>query len=235
MSTELNDAADPRVLPAAVLWDMDGTLIDSECYWIAACRELIEQHGGELEVRDEAAFVGASMTQTAALVVARGVDLPITEVIDIISATVRESMASLGAPLLPGVESLLRALADADVPTAMVTMSYAENAAVLLEVMRKSGLPPFDVLVAGDHVSKGKPDPECYLLAARKLNVDPGQCLAFEDSVTGGSAAVAAGVPTLLVSDQVTVAGSLSRSGLAGVDLPLLAQLWQSSRAEINR
>jgi HAD superfamily hydrolase (TIGR01509 family) len=216
-------------LPKAVLWDMDGTLIDSECYWIAACRLLIEHHGGRLPLQDEVEFVGASMDQTAELVVARGVDLPISEVIEIISASVRRFMVEQGAPLLPGVEHLLRSLATANIPTALVTMSYAENAQVLLEAMRKAGLPTFDVIIAGDQVSRGKPDPECYLLAAHQLNLEPADCLAFEDSFPGGTAAVAAGVPTVLVSDQVVVPGSVNRATLANLDLLQLADLWQSA------
>lgn len=234
MSTDPSRDSLPDALPAAVLWDMDGTLIDSECYWIAACRMLIEQHGGELAAPDEPEFVGASMTQTAELVVARGVDLPLGKVIEIISASVREFMLLQGAPLLPGVEALLRSLAEADIPTAVVTMSYAENVQVLVEVLRAAGIPPFEVIVAGDHVTAGKPDPQCYLLAAQRLNLEPSECLAFEDSLTGGRAAVAAGVPTVLVSDQVSIPGSVSRASLAGVDLGLLSQLWLSGKSEIN-
>lgn len=220
-------------LPKAVLWDMDGTLIDSEHYWIAACRLLIERHGGRLSLQDEVEFVGASMDQTAELAVARGVDLPISEVVDIVSASVRRFMVEQGAPLLPGVEQLLRSLAAASVPTALVTMSYAENAQVLLQAMHQAGLPSFEIVIAGDQVRRGKPDPECYLLAAHRLGFEPADCLAFEDSFPGGTAAVAAGVPTVVVSDQVMIPGSVNRATLANLDLPQLAGLWQTARASV--
>lgn len=224
-------------LPAAVLWDMDGTIIDSERYWIAASRELIEQYGGTLSTLDERLFIGASMTRTAELVIERGVPLPVGKIIPRVSKRVRILLSTRGIPWRPGVVELLRLLSSVAVRTALVTMSYADTVEVLLRHMRRSAVPAFDVVVAGDDITSGKPAPEPYLKALSRLGSTPEQCLAFEDSAIGATSALAAGVPTVIVPNltQVNLPGAIVKETLATLDLGAFGNLWRSAQAELSK
>lgn len=186
-------------LPAAVLWDMDGTLIDTEPYWMAAERELVEAYGGEWSQADAEAVIGNSLLTSARILQSRGVPLPAEEIIDFlidrVAAEVRREV-----PWQPGARQLLDALHAAGVPTALVTMSYRRLAEPVAE---QAGV--FDVLVTGDMVAQGKPHPESYLRAAETLGVDPRDCVAFEDSPPGIRAARASGAVTVGVQHIVPV------------------------------
>lgn len=209
-------------LPAAVLWDMDGTLIDTEPYWIAAETELVESFGGVWTHEDGAALVGSPMPVSAGVLQARGVDLSVEEITEFLNARVRAGVAA-GVPWQPGAEDLLRAVHAAGVPMALVTSSYRVLADPFADVV---GL--FDVVVAGDDVTHAKPDPEPYLTAARLLGVPVEQCVAFEDSRSGVASAVASGAHVVAVEVMQALADrpGLSRVGsLADVTLADVARI----------
>lgn len=209
-------------LPAAVLWDMDGTLIDSEPYWIAAETELVEAHGGIWRQEDGLAMIGNPMSVTAAALRSRGVELSDDAIHDFLNERVAASVAA-SMPWQAGARELLAALVDAGVPLALVTSSFA----VLAEPFaRVAGV--FDVVVSGDEVRHPKPHPEPYVTAAQRLGVDITRCVAIEDSPSGLASAGASGARVLAVEVLVPVVAPVGASrvrSLASVGLPDLARI----------
>jgi HAD superfamily hydrolase (TIGR01509 family) len=187
--------------PAAVLWDMDGTLVDTEPYWLAAETELVRAWGGEWSLDDGLALVGSSLERSSLILASRGVELESGEIIQLLTDRVLAQLAD-EVPWRPGARELLLALHEAEVPTALVTMSIRRMADHIAEA---AGFPAFDVVVAGDEVDNGKPHPEPYLRAARALGVDPTDCIAVEDSEFGVASAVASGATTLAVPLHVAL------------------------------
>ncbi|HEX3826744.1 MAG TPA: HAD family phosphatase [Sporichthyaceae bacterium] len=179
-----------------MLWDMDGTLVDTEPYWIECEFALVESYGGSWSEDHAHQLVGGDLLESAAYIAVHGhVPLPPQEIVrvllDGVVARVREHI-----PWRPGAQELLTELAALRIPCALVTMSWRRFAEAVLD-----GLPAgtFSALVTGDEVGRPKPDPEPYLLAARMLGARPQDCVAIEDSPRGVTSAVAAGVPTLAV------------------------------------
>lgn len=209
-------ASAPATLPAAVLWDMDGTLIDTEPYWMSAETELVEAHGGVWTREDALAMVGSSMAVSARTLRSRGVALPDEEISGFLNSRVAAEVAA-GIPWQPGARELLEELAAAGVPLALVTSSFA----VLADPFARAvGL--FDVVVSGDEVTHPKPHPEPYRTAAARLGVDVADCVAVEDSRTGIASAHASGARTLAVQvlapvdrpDGVSITDSLAAVSL---------------------
>jgi HAD superfamily hydrolase (TIGR01509 family) len=217
--------ADPGLGMAAVLWDLDGTLVDSEPYWIAAEYRLVASFGGEWNDAHAHALVGNPLLVSAVYIREHGgVDLEPAEIVDRLLAEV-VAQTKEHADWRPGALNLLAELGSAGVPCAMVTMSYQSLANAVAEQ-----LPPetFQALVTGDQLRRGKPDPEAYLTAAARLGVDPAQCVAIEDSPTGVASAEAAGCAVLAVPNQVPIQPAPTRTimpTLAGLTVADLAAL----------
>ena len=211
-------------LPKAVLWDMDGTLVDTEQYWMRAEHELVGLHGGTWTHEDALGVVGQTLLVTGARLQAAGVPMEPAEIVDWlvdrVNAQLREEV-----PWRPGVLDLLRDLSDAGVPCAIVTMSYRSQAEAVA-----AGAPQdtFALLVTGDEVTHGKPHPEPYLTAADRLGVAVEDCLAIEDSPVGITSALASGAHVLGVEAVVPVEArpGLSRArSLSQVDIGTLGRL----------
>jgi HAD superfamily hydrolase (TIGR01509 family) len=232
LHTPSQSPSGPAGLPAAVLWDMDGTLIDTEPYWIGAETELVEAHGGVWTHEDGLSLVGNPMLVSAGRLQERGVDLSLEEIVDFLNRRVVEGVAA-GIPWQPGAERVLADLHAAGVPMALVTSSYR----VLAEPFAAAaGL--FDVVVTGDHVSRAKPDPEPYVTAARLLGVDITACVAVEDSTAGITSALASGARTVAVEVMQRVAArpGLSRIvSLADLTLPVLAGIVGGNVLDLRR
>jgi HAD superfamily hydrolase (TIGR01509 family) len=183
-------------LPAGVLWDMDGTLVDTEPYWIECEFALVESFGGTWSEQHAHELVGGDLIESAIYIAEHGgVPLPPAEIVHrLLDGVVARVRAHI--PWRPGAQELLTELRALRVPCALVTMSWRRFAEAVVD-----GLPAgtFAALVTGDEVSAPKPDPEPYLLAARLLGADPARCVAIEDSPRGVTSAVAAGVHTLAV------------------------------------
>ncbi|SEI78856.1 HAD family hydrolase [Demequina mangrovi] len=209
--------------PAAVLWDMDGTLIDSEPYWITAETELARSFGVGWTHEDGLQLVGNPLLVSAQVLIDRGVDLEPDEVITYllgrVTAQVRER-----TPWMPDARRLLDDVVSAGIPCALVTMSYA----MLAEAFVSRAPDAFAVVVTGDQVTHGKPHPESYLTAAERLGVDIGRCVAIEDSPAGIGAAHASGAATIGVRRLIPVEKrpGLSRvASLDGIDVDTLGRL----------
>lgn len=176
-------------LPAAVLWDMDGTLVDTEPFWLGAETDLVGTWGGEWSPEDGLRLVGQGLESSARILQSRGVRLSTDEIIDALTDRVLERVRA-GVPWRPGARELLREIRAAGVPTALVTMSTSRMALAIAGSLDFDG---FDVVVAGDQVSNPKPHPEPYLTAAQRLGVEIAECVVLEDSEPGVASGVAAG------------------------------------------
>lgn len=216
--------------PAAVLWDMDGTLIDSEPLWLDVELGMLGRYGIELteEVRD--GLIGSGLRAAAELFQGLGVPLTVDEIIGEWASGVCAGLANSSPAWRPGALELLASLREQGVPSALVTMSVRSIADAVVALLPEG---TFSAIVAGDEVTHEKPHPEPYLLGAAALGVSIGDCLAFEDSVPGvtsarASGAVAIGVPNLLSLD-----GSPAHEvwpTLAGVDTQSLAARFSAVR-----
>ena len=207
-------------MPAAVLKDMDGTLVDTEPYWIETEFALAETHGGTWSHEHALRLVGNDLLESGRYIrehmgIDRTPEQIVEELLDGVVERVRHRV-----PWRPGAVELLAALTAAGVPCALVTMSYQRFVDPILAALPAQA---FTVVVTGDAVANGKPHPEPYLAAAARLGVDPAHCLAIEDSDTGTRSAVAAGCGVLVVPNHVPVAPGERRTfaeTLVGLDLP---------------
>jgi HAD superfamily hydrolase (TIGR01509 family) len=213
-------------LPAAVLWDMDGTLVDTEPYWMAEERSLVEHHGGVWTDEHARQLVGNDLMVSAEYILAHSpIELTPVEVVNELLAGVVARVAE-HVPWRPGARELLAGCVAAGVPCALVTMSWESLATAVLKNLPTGS---FSAVITGDVVSHGKPHPEPYLAAARLLGVDLGACIAIEDSPPGVASAVAAGIPTIAVPHHVEVpetVGSVQISTLVDLTPPDLLSLF---------
>jgi HAD superfamily hydrolase (TIGR01509 family) len=194
---------------------MDGTLVDTEPYWIECEKALVESYGHVWTDDDAHALVGNPLLVSAEYLRERGgVPLPAEVIVEQLLDGVVERVRA-HVPFRPGARELLDDLAAAGVPCALVTMSYRRFADAVV-----AGLPAgrFATVVPGDEVTHGKPHPEAYLTAAARLGVPPEACVAIEDSPAGVASAVAAGVPTLAVEHLVPIAPGPGRTIVHGLD-----------------
>ncbi|NBW73353.1 MAG: HAD family phosphatase [Microbacteriaceae bacterium] len=211
--------------PFAVLFDMDGTLIDSEPYWMASEQALAAEHNGKWTHEDGLDVVGMSLDKSSRLLKERAnIPLEPAEIVDRLTREVQEQLAR-EIPWRPGARELLQDLKSQGVKTALVTMSMHRMAKQVADAI---DFPAFDVIVAGDHVSNGKPHPEPYLLAAEQLGFEPGLCIAFEDSNSGLASAEAAGTIAIGIPHIVPIPekpGRIIWPSLAGVTYQQLREL----------
>jgi HAD superfamily hydrolase (TIGR01509 family) len=181
-------------LPAAVLWDMDGTIIDTEPHWMEAETQLIAQYGGSWSHEEALSLVGQGLWHSARVLQSRGVTLSEDEIIDHLTDIVLDRLRSAGLPWRPGARELLIELRDAGVRTALVTMSIRKMARLVADTI---DFDAFEIVVAGDDVEHSKPHPAAYLRAMELLSVEPADCVAIEDSPPGVASASAAGAATI--------------------------------------
>jgi HAD superfamily hydrolase (TIGR01509 family) len=217
-------AADP--LPAAVLWDMDGTLIDSERLWEISLQQVADELGGAIGPQARLDLVGADI-DTSILVLLAEVGLPVSP--SLVARTHERLVArtatllAAGVDWLPGALEALHAVRASGVPTALVTNTGRQLAELALD---RIGREFFDVTVCGDEVPAGKPAPDPYLRAAELLGVRVTGCVAIEDSPNGALSAERAGAAVIVVPGQVPVPDGprrTRRDGLVGLTTAELA------------
>jgi HAD superfamily hydrolase (TIGR01509 family) len=213
-----------RVSLAAALFDLDGLLVDSVAAWTTAQRALFESLGGTWGPEIKAACFGRRVEEMAEVLVAlSGSDVPVATARATLAAHIARLFAA-GLPPRPGADALLDALRHARVPLAVVSSSHR---ALVEGALRDLGRERFALLVTGDEVVRPKPDPEPYLLAARRLAVDPRRCVVFEDSPPGVAAGVAAGCAVVAVPSLVALPpgpGVTVLTSLADVDVRWLLE-----------
>ncbi len=207
----------PATLKAA-LWDMDGTLVDTEPYWIGAEYALVHAHGGTWSHDQAMAMVGQSLVHSAGVLQRAGVRMEIRQIIDHLTAEVIRQVRQ-EIPWRPGARELLHGLFEAGVRCALVTMSEGPLAT---EVVTSLPHEYFEFMVTGDAVTYGKPHPEPYLRAIQRLRVlDPQlsihECVALEDSVPGVASAQASGVVTLAIPHTVPLPEDSGRTTWASL------------------
>lgn len=221
------------ISPDAVLFDMDGTIIDSEPYWMAAERELVESFGGTWRDEQGYALVGSGLWNTASLLRSEGVDLPHEEIISKLSATVRAQVAAV-IPWRPGVREMLGEVLGAGIPCALVTMSIGLNARALSDALdRELGQKVFGAIISADDVTHPKPDPEAYLAGATALGVNIHDTIAFEDSSFGAASAFSAGAVTIGIPLHVDIPHTFAHElwdSMAGKTLLDLEQAYHRHR-----
>ncbi len=218
------------LLPAAVLWDMDGTLVDTEPYWITAEHGIVEEAGGVWNEEYAHQLVGNDLMVSAEFIKDNSpVELEPVQIIEELLARVIVQVRE-HVPWRPGARELLASLREAGVPSALVTMSWRSLADAVVAALPEG---TFEVLITGDEVEHGKPHPEPYLAAARALGVEVTDCVAIEDSPTGVRSAVTAGVPTLAVPHVVPVpitVGAVQVPSLQGIEPRDLRALFDGAR-----
>lgn len=180
----------------AVIFDLDGILIDSEPVWERVRRAFVAEHGGHWQRESQSRLMGMSTAEWAAYLSGDlGVGLPPERV----AAGVIERMTAAYAaqlPLLPGAIEAVRRIAE----TRPVGLASSSPLAVVRGVLDRSGLAPvFGAVASSDEVARGKPAPDVYLLAASRLAADPARAAAIEDSSNGLRSAAAAGLAVVAV------------------------------------
>jgi HAD superfamily hydrolase (TIGR01509 family) len=187
---------------AAVLFDMDGLLIDSEPLWLEAERSVMARLGSGWTEADQMALLGGSLERTVRYLLAKAArPAPAQAIAEWLMAGMNERVRRDGVPLRPGARELLTAVAAAGLPHALVTSS---ERSFMDAVLASTGL-RFDVLVCAEDVTVTKPDPEPYLLAAKRIGVHPADCFALEDSPNGVASAGAAGCRVFAVPSLVPI------------------------------
>lgn len=192
---------------------MDGTIVDTEPYWIEAEHALVAAHGGQWSHAQAMQLVGQSLVFSAGVLQRAGVNLEKREIIDTLTAQVIGKVRA-SVPWRPGARELLDQLHEAGVRCALVTMSEGPLAREVVAALPK---PYFEFLVTGDTVTNGKPHPEAYLKAVDLLRQqDPDltihDCVALEDSAPGVAAAMASGVVTVAIPHIVPLPADPARA-----------------------
>lgn len=196
---------------AGVLWDMDGTLLDSEKLWDIAVRELARAHGREMTEAIRHALIGASGPDALRIIFA-GLELePTPEALHFSTEFIDRRIVELMSgpiPWRPGAKDALALVRDAGLATALVTNTKRALTEFGLDTLGRDW---FDLSVCGDEVAQGKPAPDIYLRAAEQLGLAPEHCVALEDSPTGAAAAQAAGCAVIVIPCEIPVPGAPGR------------------------
>ena len=187
---------------SAVIFDMDGVLLDSEPLHYEAVRQILAEQGVDFPIEDYFRYLGTTLTSTWDDLCERfPITMPFAQFEARYNADVLVQYQA-GAPLISGARELVAQLRDEGVPIAVASSSHREWVEAALT---GAGLwQYFQQTTAGDEVSMGKPSPEIYLKAAHKLGVDPIDCIAIEDAPAGVESAKAAGMSVVLVRNDLT-------------------------------
>lgn len=223
--------------PVAVLFDFDGTLVDTEPYWTRGRVEMLSDMGVAYSMEQSATLRGLSRDDSQAAIIqhliGQGIaiaDIDDDALYDSLIGHIVDQIERLGAPWRAGVPALLDDLEAKGVPCAIVSASPPAVINAGLKSLRPGVI---SVVVSGDEVARGKPDPEGYLLAATRLGVNPEACVVIEDSAAGAESGRAAGAVVIAVPDYYELAdapGQVVLPTLEGVGVAQLRQLFKEAR-----
>ena len=188
-----------RPLPSAVIFDVDGLLVDSEQYWDEARRTFVAEHGGGWTSDDQRRVMGANSAEWARYIADRfEIAMPPEQIIQDVQQRILDRYQE-HVPVLPGALETVRALAS----RYALGVASSGPCPVIEGVLNHLGIrESFAAVVSADEVARGKPAPDVYLEAARRLDVDPRRVVAFEDSANGAAAARAAGMKVIAVPNR---------------------------------
>jgi HAD superfamily hydrolase (TIGR01509 family) len=222
----------PRTVKA-VIFDMDGLLVDTEAVIFQAMQRAGERHGGELPFPVFQRMVGLQDAASDRIVMEHfGEGFDIEAWSNAVSEHAREEMEA-GVALKAGVVEILDYLAAAAIPCAIATSS--SRASVERNLGRRGLLDRFAALSTRDVQTHGKPHPQPYLLAAKALDVAPADCLALEDSHNGVRSASSAGMMTIMVPDMLDPTEEMqSLCVRIARDLHEVRELLEAQRSEIQ-
>ncbi|HEX4094006.1 MAG TPA: HAD family phosphatase [Trebonia sp.] len=207
---------------AAVLFDMDGLLVNTEPLWFEAETEVMRRLGGRWTHQDQAALLGGSMDRSVAYLLARATTpAPPADVERWLIEGMLTRTTAGRVTVLPGAAELLAEVAAAAIPYALVTGSLRP---FVTAVLAATGF-RFPVTVCGDDVPVTKPDPAPYLLAAKLLDVDPARCVALEDSPNGVASATGAGCLVVAVPSIAAIEAAPGRLVVGSLEDVTLARL----------
>jgi HAD superfamily hydrolase (TIGR01509 family) len=191
-----------ELVKTAILFDMDGLLIDSEPLWLQAETAVMTRLGASWSEQDQAQLLGGSLERSVRYLLSKATRPAPPDLIgEWLMSGIIERVRRDGVPVQPGARELLAAVKRAGLPHALVTSS---ERGFMDAVLASTGM-RFDVLVCAQDVTATKPDPEPYLLAAKLIDVDPGDCWALEDSPNGVASAQAAGCRVIAVPSLVPI------------------------------
>jgi HAD superfamily hydrolase (TIGR01509 family) len=186
---------------AAVVFDLDGVLVDSEIWWDEVRVEFARRHGRHWTAVDRAAIMGSNSVGWSTLMRLRlGLEaLDRQDIEDEVVGAMIERYRTAGAPRIDGaVETVVRIAAD--LPVAVASSAHMSVIRAALDSLGIADV--FSAVVSSDEVALGKPAPDVYLLAAARLGIDPTTCLVVEDSLNGVLAGRAAGMTVVLVPNR---------------------------------
>lgn len=184
---------------------MDGTLVDTEPYWMAAETPLVERFGGTWSHEQALSLVGLGLEDSARIFQDAGVRMGIHDIVDHLTDDVMRQLSATGVPFRPGARELLASLRAAGIQTGLVTMSLRRMATTVVDLI---DFEAFDVIIAGDDSTRPKPFPDPYLQACAALGVSPAEAVALEDSPNGLRSAVASGAATIGIPLMVSIEGA---------------------------
>lgn len=191
---------------SAVLFDMDGLLVDTEPLWLRAETATLEALGSTWSAEDQRAIMGSSMAHATRYIRAKvGGAVADEDVARMLVDRMLVELAEAEIPIQPGAAEVLSEVAASGMPYALVSASVRPIVDLVLAALVRAGLPGFPVTVAGDEVERSKPDPLPYLRAAQALDVDITRAVVLEDSPNGVLAATAAGAVVVAVPQAVPV------------------------------
>lgn len=204
-STTTPDTHDPQ--PFAVLFDLDGTLVDSERGWLEAVRAFIESTGGTVTPEQLAGFEGMAVHEAGRTLRAHhGVTGTVADIAEALEA---QAISAFTGSLrwLTGAQTTLNALRADGVPLGLVTSSTRKWVCAVEQHLQ---LGAFDTVVTADDVLRTKPHPDPYLRACEALGVAPGSCVAFEDSLIGARSAATAGCRVVQIGEPSVAMGQFT-------------------------
>ncbi|WP_022867755.1 HAD family hydrolase [Schaalia vaccimaxillae] len=203
-------------LPAAVLVDQDGTVVDTEPVWERCEGELLSSMGGVLTRQMRTQMVGGPLRTTVEVMLSaaphpRPVDEVEAELVDAVANYIHEH----GAPWMKETPAFISRVRSMGVPIGLVTSAWGRIARAVAAQAPSGG---FDLVIAGDEVAQPKPAPDAYLEAARQLSVDIRNCVVVEDSPTGIRAGVASGAHVVVIPGEIAIPASPDYSRLSSLE-----------------
>jgi beta-phosphoglucomutase len=185
-------------LPWGVIWDLDGTLVDTAELHYQAWQALAKEIGKPFTRQDFAGTFGWRNPEIIPKLFGLDLDADTVNRLGDHKEDLYREEAKKGVPLLPGVRSLLDQIHDAGIPQAIGSSAPRRNIDLLLELTKTQAL--FDAIVSMEDTTRGKPDPAVFLLAAKRLGLQPARCIVIEDAPVGIQAARSGGMTAIGVT-----------------------------------